>query len=71
MHPGSGPWLTLVLARAEVGDLAGARAAADTVRRLTPNLLESRMRGEWLGSDAWLHARNTALLRKVLDAGSA
>lgn len=64
----AGAWLSLAVSRAALGDVAGARSAADMVRQLAPDLLQKRVDGQWLGTDAAIHRRATALLREAAGA---
>lgn len=46
---------------------AEARTAAETVGRLAPDLLQRRLGGQWIGTDAAVHRRFTELLRKAMS----
>ena len=49
-----------------MGQLAQARLAAETVGSLARDLLRRRLDGQWIGTDADLHQRFTARLRKAV-----
>ena len=67
----AGPWLSLAVSRAALGQLAPAAEAAAKVRELAPELLRARLAGQWLGGDPRYHQQATTLLRKAVgETGS-
>ena len=61
-----GAWVCLAVSHAGMGQWADARNAAETVGRLAPDLLQRRLDGQWIGTDAAVHQRFTELLRKAM-----
>ena len=61
-----GTWVCLAVSHAAMGRWAEARTAAQTVGRLAPDLLQRRLDGRWIGTDAGVHQRFTELLRKAM-----
>lgn len=61
-----GAWLCLAVSHAAMGQWAEACTAAGTVGRLAPDLLQRRLGGQWIGTDAAVHQRFTQLLRKAM-----
>jgi len=58
-------WLWIAISSMALDDAAQAADAVSELRRLAPQYLESRMSGNWLGSDRAFHQRATMLLRQA------